>query len=178
MNERSDEISTQQMTLGRLIRLEMADENKHMYGNWASEVKWFDDPKKLSMAEHLWNEYQHRHNLIWNLVFRLTAAVVLLAVIPYTQKNVMDTIGAWILVPPILGVGLGTLVLLRVWQELDLLDHIRKLYRPLQDSLFVEFHKTRKSRIPITFSRSVRFYLGALTGLAVINVLVVGRFWL
>jgi hypothetical protein len=86
---------------------------------------------RLRRAEHLWNEYQYRHDLVWNLVFRLTAAVVVLAIIPYTQQEIMNKIGIWILAPSILGVVLAIVGLIRVDRELRQLNHIRNLYRPL-----------------------------------------------
>jgi F0F1-type ATP synthase assembly protein I len=134
--------------------------------------------RRLEVAKYLWNEYQYRHDLVWKLVFRLTAAVVVLGIIPYTQDKVVNAIHWGILVPPILGVILAVVWSLRVKLELRHLDHIRDLYRPLQDSLFYKFHEDAKS----TFSQHIRFYLCAVTVFAVFNVvfsswIVAGKPW-
>jgi hypothetical protein len=133
--------------------------------------------EKLKRADHLWTEYQHRHTLVWSLVFRLTTAVVVLAVIPYTQVMVMNRIGVWILAPPIIGVVLGVVGFFRLKRELELFDHIRDLYRPLQDSLFPEFpefHGDKKSRFKIW----ILVYIGLLTLLAAFNVPVTYFWWI
>lgn len=42
----------------------------------------------LEKAKYLWGEYQYRHEHCWNTVFKLTAAVALLSIIPYTETTV------------------------------------------------------------------------------------------
>lgn len=85
----------------------MDEDATRKHKEWLKTIPKYCLDEKLRRAEHLWNEYQYRHDLVWNLVFRLTAAVVVLAIIPYTQKEVMDEIGPWILAPSILGVVLA-----------------------------------------------------------------------
>jgi F0F1-type ATP synthase assembly protein I len=150
---------------------------------WRARISSFGVETKpdhrLELAKYLWTEYQYRHDLVWKLVFRLTAAVVVLGIIPYTQDKLVNTIPSWwILVPPLLGVILALVWSLRVRGELRQLDHIRDLYRPLQDSLFYKFHEDTKS----TFSKHIRFYLCAVTVFAVFNVvfsylIVAGKLW-
>jgi hypothetical protein len=150
------------------------DATRESRKGWRRTIPEYCLDGKLRRAEHLWNEYQYRHDLVWNLVFRLTAAVVVLAIIPYTQETVMNEIGIWILAPPILGVGLAIFGWLRVHHELILLNHIRNLYRPLQDSLFYDFHGDKKS----WFGAYVRAYLGFLIVLALINILFISTCWI
>ncbi len=146
---------------------------RQRYEDWLKEVKSPDDDRIFRRAEHLWNEYQHRHNLVWNLVFRLTTAVVALAVIPYTQDEVTQKLKWWILAPPILGVVLGLFGFLRLWRELRHLDRIRYLYRLTQDKLF--FGSPRgKSK----FTMFVLLYIVFLIALAVINVLLIAFCWI
>jgi hypothetical protein len=143
------------------------------YEAWQTEMRSYCVETKLGRAEHLWNDYQHRHNLVWNLVFRLTLAVGVLAIIPYTQVEIMKRLGGWILVPPFLGFVLALVGFLRVRREVKLLDHVRGLYRPLQDSLFYEFHGDETS----TFGRWVLIYIGILTVLAALNILQIDICW-
>jgi hypothetical protein len=140
--------------------------------------------RRLELAKYLWNEYQYRHDLVWKLVFRLTAAVVVLGIIPYriipyTQDKLVNAIPHWwILVPPILGVILAVLWSLRLKGELEHLDYIRGLYMPLQDSLFYKAHKGTER----AFSIEILSYLGAVTVFAAFNVvfslwIVAGKPW-
>ncbi len=44
-------------------------------------------PQKLAdleRAKYLWEEYRYRHDLIWRLLFRMTAVAVLLSIAPFT----------------------------------------------------------------------------------------------
>jgi hypothetical protein len=157
-----------------LIRLKRDDDTRQRHEVWRQEIRSYCFERKLGHAEHLWNEYQHRHNLVWNLVFRLTAAVVVLAIIPYTQIAVMKRIGLWILGPPFLGFVLAIFGFFRVHSELKQLDHIRDLYRPLQDSLFYVFHGDKGS----TFGIYVRLYIIFLSLLAALNILLIDNCWM
>ena len=141
---------------------------------WKRTIPEYGLDGKFRRAEHLWNEYQYRHDLVWNLVFRLTAAVVVLAIIPYTQEKVMNVISSWVLVPSGLGVVLAIFGLIRVDRELRQLNHIRNLYRPLQDSLFFDFHRGKNS----WFGAFVRIYISGLIVLASMNILFISNCWI
>jgi hypothetical protein len=152
--------------------------------DWLARISSFgveaklDHGRRLELATYLWNEYQYRHDLVWRLVFRLTAAVVVLGIIPYTQGKVIDQIGMWIIVSPIFGVALAIIWSLRLKGELRHLDHIRGLYKPLQDSLFYKAHEVTER----AFSREIRLYSYAVTVLAAFNVgfsswIVAGKPW-
>jgi hypothetical protein len=133
--------------------------------------EWFEkdlDQENLSRAEYLWNEFQYRHDLIWNLVFRLTIAVVLLGIIPYTQSDLIEMLGElswWILAPPLLGAVLASIGFKRIRHELKHLNYIWCHYRALQDRLIGPFPP--KS----TFPRDITIYTVTLTGLAGLNLL-------
>jgi hypothetical protein len=150
------------------------DATRESREDWQNTIPEYDLNGKLRRADHLWNEYQYRHDLVWNLVFRLTAAVVVLSIIPYTQETVVSKIHGWILAPPILGVGLAVFGLLRVDRELRQLNHVRNLYRPLQDSLFYDFHKGKTS----WFGAFVRTYIIVLIMLAALNILFIWGCWM
>jgi hypothetical protein len=163
----------------------MDDDTRLRHQDWSRKIRSYgvEDKvglsDKLGLAGHLWNEYQYRHDLVWNLVFRLTTAVVVLAIIPYTQVAVIDRIGWWILAPPFLGGVLAAVGSIRVDRELRQLDHIRDLYRAIQDSLFYTYHGGKQS----TFSKHVRIYLIVIALFAMFNIPLViylmasGKWW-
>jgi len=166
--------------------MKMDDDTRQRHEDWRARISSFgveaemNLDRRLELAKYLWNEYQYRHDLVWKLVFRLTAAVVVLGIIPYTQDKVVNAIHWGILVPPILGVILALVWSLRVKCELRHLDHIRDLYRPLQDSLFYKFHEGEGAKS--TFSKHIRFYLCAVAVFAEFNVvfsywIVAGKPW-
>jgi hypothetical protein len=86
-------------------------------------------------------------------------------------------------VPPIIGVILAVVWSLRLKGELRHLDHIRDLYRPLQDSLFFDkFHEGKKKGKKSAFSKQILIYLCAVTVFAALNVvfsywIVSGKSW-
>jgi hypothetical protein len=146
--------------------------------------KWFEkdlspkDQDNLKRAEYLWNEFQYRHDLIWNLVFRLTIAVVLLGIIPYTQSQIITrlrelswwilpsgVLSLWILAPPILGVVLALIGFRRIRRELKHLDYIWDHYRPLQGHLLDCFPAKGTD-----FPRDIKIYTGTLAAVAVVNI--------
>jgi hypothetical protein len=157
----------------------MDDDTRQRHKDWLGKVRSFGAEDKLGLADrlglakNLWSEYQYRHDLVWNLVFRLTTVVVVLAIIPYTQVAVIDRIGEWIVAPPVLGVVLAIVGSVRVDSELRQLDHIRDLYRALQDNLFYTFYGGKQS----TFTRHVRIYFLFLTLFAAINTLLIA-YWI
>jgi hypothetical protein len=146
--------------------------------------KWFEkdlsskDQNNLKRAEYLWNEYQYRHDLIWNPVFRLTIAVVLLGIIPYTQSQLIPGLeGFWLMIlllaPPILGVVLAYIGFFRIGHELEHLEYIRRYYRPLQDHLIGCFRPKGKAEKGKDFPRDIKIYILALVAGAVFNILLV-----
>jgi hypothetical protein len=176
-----------------LTRGKMDDDTKEKLEEWLARISSFgveaklDQGCRLELATYLWNEYQYRHDLVWRLVFRLTAAVVVLGIIPYTQGKVIDQIGMWIIVSPIFGVALASIWSHRLDSELKHLDRIRDLYRPLQDSLFYKAHEVTKlakahEGTERAFSFEIRGYSYTVRVLAVFNVvfsywIVAGKPW-
>ena len=145
-----------------------------VYEDWHLKAFTEADEQNLKRAEHLWSEYQYRHDLIWSLLFRLTTAIVILSAIPYTQTSVTKALNSWILIAPALGILLACVGFAKIKSELRLLGHIRNLYRPLQDHLFVSFHTNKKS----SFSKYVLSYFGVLTALTLINLVLVAVVWI
>jgi hypothetical protein len=93
-----------------------------------------DDPQALQVAEYLWEEYRYRHDLVWKLVFRVTAVATALLIAPFlVDKSVQKVVGNWLLFLPLLAIAViltGYYVLLC---ELELLEKIRNAYRQVQN---------------------------------------------
>lgn len=91
-------------------------------------------------AEYLWKEYQYRHDLIWQRVFRFTTAVVLLSIIPYIQTDIARRLGLWIVLVPVLATALACFGIVVMLNELELFGKIKNEYRKLQNILFPGLH--------------------------------------
>jgi len=131
----------------------------------------------LKYCQYLWEEYKYRHDLIWQRVFRFTAAVVLLSIIPYIQPDIARMLGIWILIAPALATILALFVLVVMWNELKLFEKIKTAYRREQNKLLdddLQHDLEKKSH----FNRQVLFYLGVLAALSLGNGLVVFCVWL
>jgi hypothetical protein len=92
------------------------------------------DPQALQVGEYLWEEYRYRHDLVWQLVFRVTAVATALLIAPFLiDKSVVEVLGNWLLCLPLVAILViltGFYVLLR---ELEPLKKIRNAYREIQN---------------------------------------------
>ena len=53
-----------------------------------------DQDTSLELAKYLWEEYRYRHDLIWRLLFRVTAVAALLSIVPFTiSERARDDVG-------------------------------------------------------------------------------------
>src|SRR5215467_11447635 len=84
------------------------------------------------VAERLWSEYQYRHGLCWNVAFKLTGAVVVIAILPYAKPDITKALQLWILPVPLVGIALTWFGIYMMKAELRRLDAVRTLYRDLQ----------------------------------------------
>jgi hypothetical protein len=135
------------------------------------------DLKVVQYCQYLWAEYEYRHDLVWQRVFRFTTAVVLISIIPYVKKNIAQLLGNWILIAPVLAAFLAAFVLFVMKNELKLLGKIRRAYRRRQNELLDEdlrYVLGKKS----SFDYVVLIYLGILVVLSLANVLIVYCVWL
>ena len=93
-----------------------------------------DQPRPVEVAAYLWEEYRYRHDLVWQLIFRVTAVATILLITPFiVGESVQRVLGYWLLLLPALAIAeilIGYYVLLC---ELDLLDRIRDAYRFAQN---------------------------------------------
>ena len=84
---------------------------------------------KLDEARFLWDRYRYRHEHCWNLVFKITTAVVAILIIPYIRHDITESVGWLILALPATAVGLLLFSHLRMDRELDVLDKVKKEHR-------------------------------------------------
>lgn len=118
--------------------------------------------------DRLWDEYKYRHTHVWNTVFKLTAAVVLISIIPYTKTSVACVLGRGIYIFPSTAVAVGIFGLARLYREFKTFDRIKIEYRKEQGLV-----NPQKS----SFKRDVVLFIGGLILLASINFYVIGKYW-
>jgi hypothetical protein len=131
-------------------------------------------PEDLEVTDLLWDEYKYRHEHCWKVVFQITAALVVLSVIPYTEKEVVLVLGRGIIAMPLLALALIVFSFLIMWRELALFTKIKKAYRDLQERLNIVTHKQEDS----WFTRFVLIYLFCLFGLGLANLYFVWFKWI
>ena len=64
---------------------------------------------RVELASYLWEEYRYRHDLIWRLLFRMTTAVAVLSIAPFTIDDLVKAqTGPWIRALPVLAILVGS----------------------------------------------------------------------
>jgi hypothetical protein len=116
----------------------------------------------------LWDEYKYRHQHVWNTVFKLTAAVVLVSIVPYTNREVACVLGWLAVAPPAVASGLALFGQVRMKHELAILMTIRTEHRRLQRLIDATCD---------SFSKHVNGFLTLLSIAAVSNAIVVLLVW-
>lgn len=120
---------------------------------------------EVQRAQYLWEEYHYRHDLIWRLLFRMTAVAVLLAITPFTINDVAeDNAGDWVLALPVLAVVLVAVSARVLSIELALFSPIDRVYTEAQ---LQAVNYRRPDTIPKDFERVVRWYPIALVVLLI-----------
>jgi hypothetical protein len=93
-----------------------------------------DNPRAVQVAEYLWEEYRYRHDLVWKLVFRVTAVATALLLAPFlADKSVRNVVGNWLLFLPGLAIAVILIGFYVLSKELELLNNIRNAYRQVQN---------------------------------------------
>ena len=78
----------------------------------------------------LWDEYKHRHNLVWRFVAQVTLAAVFLSIVPYIAPRLaIEALGRWLFVVPTLALLLVFFSLRVMSNELELLRRITEAHR-------------------------------------------------
>lgn len=94
----------------------------------ASEAK---DPK-LEPLRYLWDEYRYRHELCWSAVYKVTAAVVALGIVPYAGNHLADRLDWYLLLPPLLGTIFAVFSFRLIRAEFSIWHPIKATYSNLQ----------------------------------------------
>ena len=92
--------------------------------------------------DRLWDEYKHSYQLVWDTVLKLTAAVVLVSIVPYTNREVACVLGSGALAAPAVAILLALFGYKCLKPEVETWKLIRAEHRkaqnliPLRDETF------------------------------------------
>ncbi|MFD1006962.1 MULTISPECIES: hypothetical protein [Oceanisphaera] len=121
----------------------------------------------------LWDEYKYRHDHIWQKLFQITIAVVLLGAVPYLKPEITQVLQSWILIAPLLGSMLALITLVLMHFELTLFTKIANAHRAHQEELGLIEHSRHNY-----FRYLVITYVSFLLLVSLANVAVVRLLWL
>lgn len=121
----------------------------------------------------LWDEYKYRHDHIWQKLFQITIAVVVLGSVPYLKPEISKVLGSWILIAPLLSSMLTLITLVLMHFELTLFAKIATAHRLHQEHLGLLSHSKHNY-----FRYLVMTYVSFLLLVSVANVLVIRWLWL
>ncbi|MFP2770119.1 hypothetical protein [Oceanisphaera sp. KMM 10153] len=121
----------------------------------------------------LWDEYKYRHDHIWQKLFQITIAVVLLGAVPYLKPEITQVLKGWILIAPLLGTVLSLITLVLMHFELMLFAKIASAHRSHQERQGLIKHSRHNY-----FRYLVMTYVGFLLLVSIANVAVVRLLWL
>ena len=135
--------------------------------------------RAVDALKMLWEEYRYRHELCWRVSLQTTVAAVILSTLPYSQPQLLPTLGREVLLVPALGIALTAFAMINMARELKRFLLIRTRYRELQ---FTALHLGKRSDFEKTpwfaFPIRVQFYLAVVCLLQLINGLVLWRQWI
>lgn len=121
----------------------------------------------------LWDEYKYRHDHIWQKLFQITIAVVLLGAVPYLKPEITQVLQSWILIAPSLGSMLALITLVLMHVELTLFAKIAAAHRAHQEEAGLVRHSRNNY-----FRYLVLTYVSFLLLVSLANIAVVRLLWL
>ncbi|OYD24620.1 hypothetical protein [Oceanimonas baumannii] len=121
----------------------------------------------------LWDEYKYRHDHIWQKLFQITIAVVLLGAVPYLKPEITQVLKGWILIAPLLGTVLSLISLVLMHFELTLFGKIARAHRSHQEEQGLVQHSRHHY-----FRYLVMTYVSFLLLVSIANIAVVRLLWL
>jgi hypothetical protein len=88
----------------------------------------------VQRAQYVWEEYRYRHDLIWKLLFRMTAVAVLLAITPFTIKDLAsESAEDWVKLLPAIALVLVAASAIVLRSELARFASINRIYDVVQE---------------------------------------------
>lgn len=144
----------------------------------------------LDVLSYLWHQYEYRHEMCWRAAYKVTFAVVTMAIVPYVKSDLIRLLGCGALVPPFIAICLAILGYMFANNELRLFGETKVAYYGMQDRLWADVIAPLGGRQPIqrdmdlkeadktAFDDFVRSYLRALIVLSVGNAVFVGHRWI
>lgn len=122
----------------------------------------------MDSRELIWDEYKYSYQLVWDTVFKLTGAVVLVSIVPYTNREVACVLGWLAVAPPAVASGLALFGHVCIKREVETWALIRAEHRKTQN---LNQSKTE------TFSKHVNWFLSLLVVAAISNAIIVLSIW-
>jgi hypothetical protein len=130
----------------------------------------------VEIAQYLWEEYRYRHDLIWRLLFRVTAVATTLSIAPFGIEDlVAKQVGMWIAFLPVLAVLMvvGSVPLFST--ELRRFHTVKDFYRKAQNEVVGE--QVHDPRTRDLFDWLIPLYLRILFILSLVVALLVWFEW-
>ena len=104
------------------------------------------EPPKQEQLGYLWDVYKYRHGLCWQAVYKIVAVVIVLAVLPYAKVELIEFLGQWMLVPPIIGTLFAAFGVFVVNNELKLFSYVKVAHHSLEKQFLESVLKDDKVR--------------------------------
>lgn len=142
---------------------------------------------RLELLKYTWDEYKYRHGLCWAAVYKVSAAVIALAMAPYLKPLVTKAVGCTMLVLPFLGTGLALYGIVVLRNELGLFAETKMAHQDIRNKLLLPHleasSKTMQEQLtPITAKKTkfdvlVYILIGVLCLLSLANFVFL-RYWI
>jgi hypothetical protein len=128
---------------------------------------------KIERAKLLWEEYRYRHDLIWSLLFRITAVATLLCLAPFLiEDDVAIKVGRWIALPPVLGLVVLVASPVLLTAEFRHFDRVVAAFYRAQEEAVKSLRRPTTGELS-PFKLFVFTYIGVLCALAVLVMVLV-----
>jgi hypothetical protein len=145
---------------------------------------------RIDVLAYLWHQYEYRHDMCWRTAYKVTFAVVTLAIVPYVKSDLIRQLECGALVPPFIALCLAVLGYRFANNELHLFGKTKIAYYHIQDRWWNDVIAQPKIRSELkrrldpdkadqtAFDDFVRSYLGALIVLGAGNAVFVWCRWI
>jgi hypothetical protein len=138
-----------------------------------------DDIHALHVAQYLWEEYRYRHDLVWRVVFRVTAVATLLSIAPFlARESIQETVGRSLVVLPVLAVFVVLAGHYELRLELELLGNVRSAYRQVQHRALFHLKGWSPPEDRPTFDARVSRFMVVLVLAAIAYSILFVLYWL